>query len=101
MAYDLYGKAPTSPEGEQFRRAVGRWSPLVEVCYEMAPWQTRRCRDRYDQEGTRGLSKKNAIKLALRLKYQLLMGRVRPFMDRFSGEASGYRTDECVHPHPA
>jgi len=92
MGTDLYGIKPTKPVGRHFRRSVGRWSSLVELGYGVASWQASRCPSWYAiHPGSRGLNKKNAIKLALRLEYQLLMGRVTAFMDKHSGESSGYR----------
>jgi len=32
MSFDVYGRKPTAPAGENFQRSIWTWNPLVELC---------------------------------------------------------------------
>ena len=43
MGYDLYGKRPTAPEGEHFRRRYDVWPEMLHFCGEFAGEEMSRC----------------------------------------------------------
>jgi hypothetical protein len=57
MGMDVYGRNPTSKEGEYFRNNVWWWRPLAEYCMEVAPEIAARCEGWHynDGDGLNGL----------------------------------------------
>ena len=66
MGMDVFGKKPTAPEGEYFRRNLWRWRPLADLCRDLAPDESRPCRNWHTNDGY-GLNAKQALELAQRL----------------------------------
>jgi hypothetical protein len=51
MGMDVYGRNPTSKEGEYFRNNVWWWRPLAEYCMEVAPEIAARCEGWHYNDG--------------------------------------------------
>ena len=75
MGMDVYGRKPTAPEGEYFRRNVWGWRPLAMLVRKLAPETTRQCKYWYSNDGD-GLRAANAKRLAAILDKALASGRV-------------------------
>lgn len=81
MGFDVYGKKPTAPEGRYFRRNIWCWPPLVALCRDLAPDESRRCKH-WDTTDGDGLNAKDALRLASRLSAVLEDGTVAKYLRR-------------------
>lgn len=78
MGMDVFGKQPTAPEGEHFRRNVWSWRPLAHMVTGMCPDETAACKYWQSNDGD-GLNAADAAKLADRLDALLADG----WIDRY------------------
>ena len=74
MGMDVYGNAPTTKEGEYFRRNIWGWHPLAVVVQTLAPAITRPCVNWHSNDGD-GLDAEGATKLADALEAAIADGR--------------------------
>ena len=63
MGMDIYGDAPTAPEGEYFRRNVSGWIPFAELVTTLCPDEAAPCRHWGSNDGD-GLDAAGAAALA-------------------------------------
>jgi hypothetical protein len=80
MGYDIFGKKPTAPEGEYFRRNIWYWPPLVAMCRRLAPRESKGCKGWEVNEG-HGLNAADALRLANRLAELLDDGTIAHYID--------------------
>ena len=62
VGYDVYGNKAAAPEGRYFRRNIRGWPPLADSCCELAPEETKPCKDWHVNEGF-GLNAGQAVRL--------------------------------------
>lgn len=86
MGMDVYGRAPTAPEGEYFRRNMLDWPALAECVTKLCPEETAPCEAWFWNEGD-GLNAHQAAALAAKLE---------ALRDR--GEVAGYCACRGVGP---
>ena len=79
MGMDVYGKKPTAPEGEYFRRNVWGWHPLADLCLELAPETCAPCTDWHSNDGD-GLDAEHAAMLGYRLDKLIEDGTVASYI---------------------
>ncbi len=79
MGYDIYGQKPTAPEGEYFRMNIWYWPPLVQLCRELAPQESRGCKG-WDENAGYGLNSADATRLGNRLAALLEDGTVATYL---------------------
>ena len=79
MGMDVFGRKPTAPEGEYFRRNVWRWRPLAQLCEDVAPTITAACEHWHSNDGD-GLDAGGAAKLAERLQQLFVDGSVAAYV---------------------
>ncbi|MCC0007728.1 MAG: hypothetical protein H6876_06340 [Hyphomicrobiaceae bacterium] len=75
MGMDVFGKAPTSKEGEYFRNNVWWWRPLADICVALAPEICAECEHWQSNDGD-GLKESSAMALAAVLDARLADGTV-------------------------
>jgi hypothetical protein len=92
MGKDVFGNQPTAPEGVHFRRNIWVWPTLANLCCDIAPFQTWRCRDWYSHEG-HGLKAKHAIRLAEKLQKRIDDGSVAKYIAREVDADEQYNCD--------
>lgn len=80
MGYDIFGRKPTAPEGEYFRRNIWRWPPIVAMCRRLAPGESKGCKDWEFNDG-RGLNAADALRLAKRLEGLLADGTIGAYIE--------------------
>ena len=83
MNYDLHGKKPTAPEGNLFRRKADHWRPIVDLCADLAPKESRACKDWYGSDPGYGLNAKQSERLAQRLEQLFAGGQISAYSNRF------------------
>ena len=66
MGFDICGAAPTSADGEYFRRSFLQWPPLVNLIYDLCPEESHDYLGWLYNEG-HGLNAVDASRLARRL----------------------------------
>jgi hypothetical protein len=67
MGMDIYGQAPTAPEGEYFRRNVWGWAPLAALVTTLCPDEAAACQSWFLNDGD-GLDAAGAAALAAKLQ---------------------------------
>ena len=67
MGMDVYGKAPTAPEGEYFRRNTLNWGRLVDCVTRLCPEETTPCKG-WNYNGGDGLNADGAAAVAAKLE---------------------------------
>jgi len=114
MGMDVYGRKPTSEEGNYFRRSVWGWRPLADLCVTLAPEICSACEHWQSNDGD-GLDDKASKRLADLLAQSLSNGAIKAFVELRNAtiaqlpnqicnlcEGTGIRTDEmgaqCGHP---
>jgi hypothetical protein len=75
MGMDVYGRAPTAPEGEYFRRNVWRWHPLAALVETLCPDEAAPCKG-WHYNGGDGLDAVGAATLATSLEARRTSGSV-------------------------
>ena len=51
MGMDVYGRNPTTKQGEYFRNNVWWWHPLADYCTSVAPDITAQCNSWHHNDG--------------------------------------------------
>ena len=95
MGMDVFGRKPTSPEGEYFRRNVWGWHPLAQLCERAAPYITADCEHWHSNDGD-GLDASGAAKLAERLQLLIADGSVAAYVKRRDAELAQLPDQTCV-----
>jgi len=67
MGMDVYGKAPTAPEGEYFRRNALNWGLLVDCVTTLCPEEAAACKG-WNYNSGDGLNADGAAALAAKLE---------------------------------
>lgn len=78
MGMDVYGKAPSSKEGEYFRNNMWWWRPLADYCCNIAPDICAPCEHWHSNDGD-GLDAAGAAALADALQEALDSGRTERY----------------------
>lgn len=94
MGFDLYGKSPTAPEGEYFRRNVWGWHPLAQYVQRVAPAITAPCEYWHTNEGD-GLRAYNASRLAILLEDELIFGNAERYVAKRDAELATIPDEVC------
>jgi hypothetical protein len=89
MGMDVYGNAPTTKEGEYFRKNVWGWHPLWNLCEHLSPDIAGSVKYGHSNDGD-GLGQRDAGMLGRLLWDALWDGRVDAFIN--SDEKSRERT---------
>lgn len=79
MGMDVYGKNPTTPEGEYFRNNVWWWHPLWTLCCEVDPDGAGKVAGGHVNDGD-GLDKVGSIRLAALLSEWIVDGRLDAYI---------------------
>jgi hypothetical protein len=79
MGFDVYGRNPSTAEGEYFRRNIWYWGPLADLCISVAPKECSPCEEWHSNNGD-GLNARQAILLADALDRALADGTVRRYI---------------------
>ena len=94
MGMDVYGRKPTAPEGEYFRRNIWCWRPLADFCLNVAPKESRPCKDWHTNDGY-GLNAKQALRLAQRLDEFIRDGSAAQYIARRDAELAALPENTC------
>lgn len=78
MGMDVYGKKPTTEEGQYFRNSVWGWRPLADYVCAVSPTITKRCKYWQSNDGD-GLNAVASLALADILQKELDSGRTASF----------------------
>ena len=84
MGMDVFGRAPTAPIGEYFRRNMWGWGPLAGLVTELCPAETAPCTDWHHNDG-QGLDAEGAAKLAAKLEALRDSGEIAARCDKYNG----------------
>ena len=93
MGMDVYGRKPTAPEGEYFRRNIWSWHPLAELCLELAPEECRPCKFWHTNDG-KGLNAKQSLRLAERLQALVSDGTVASYIAQRNARQEAQSAEE-------
>ena len=80
MGMDVYGKKPTSQEGEYFRSNVWYWHPLWAMIEDFYPQLAAKVPNAHYNDGD-GLNAEDSLILASLLKIDLENGNVQSYVD--------------------
>jgi hypothetical protein len=94
MGMDIYGKNPTSPEGEYFRNNCWYWQPLASYACEIAPAITANCRYWQSNDGD-GLDGALSLALANTLQLEIDAGRTAAYEKRYRSEQKMAPNEPC------
>jgi hypothetical protein len=94
MGMDVYGKKPTSEEGEYFRNNMQAWGSLAEYINEVAPDIAIKCEYWHGNDGD-GLDAANALKLAETLQAEVDSGRCELRERARASVQEGMPTEPC------
>jgi len=94
---DVYGRKPTAPEGEYFRRNIWSWHPLAELCLELAPEECRPCKFWHTNDG-KGLNAKQSLRLAERLEALVSDGTVAAYVAQRNARQEVHAAEEQFPP---
>ena len=79
MGFDIYGRKPTTPEGEYFRNNVWWWRPLAIYIKFVAPEPLyNKCKDWHTNDGF-GLDANDSLKLADLLQAEIDSGGTKKY----------------------
>lgn len=94
MGMDVFGKAPTSDEGEYFRNNVWWWHPLWSYCEDIASDLIPKGNLGHSNDGW-GLDAKGAIALADRLTKALETGATDQFAAAYMAQLDSLPLQPC------
>ena len=94
MGMDVFGRKPTSPEGEYFRRNVWGWNPLAQLCERAAPDIAMECEHWHSNDGD-GLDASDAATLAERLQLLIADGSVAAYIKRRDAALAQLPDETC------
>jgi hypothetical protein len=86
IGFDLIGRATKSEAGRYFGANIGAWSPIVAVCFRVAPSVCRECRGWKSNNGD-GLDQSGALAFADALQAAVERGALN-YEDALSGQQS-------------
>src|SRR5262245_55879516 len=99
MGMDVYGKKPTAPEGEYFRRSVWGWRPLADLVLDMCPEEAAPCPTEFwHSNDGKGLNAKQADALADALERRITNGSVTAYIklrDDYIADMPNEPCDQC------
>jgi hypothetical protein len=91
---DVFGKAPTAPEGEYFRNNVWWWRPLAELCCFLAPDICSACEHWQSNDGD-GLDAEGAAQLGAVLEARIKSGEVAAYVRARDKHIAGLPHEPC------
>jgi hypothetical protein len=94
MGMDVFGRNPSSKEGEYFRNNVWRWHPLAHYCTDIAPDVTAQCKNWHSNDGD-GLDERNSLLLADALQREIDSGRSKKWADIRQSELERLPNEQC------
>ena len=94
MGMDVFGKNPTSKEGEHFPNNVWWWRPLADYCIEVAPDLTAQCKHWHTNDGD-GLDGQNSLFLADALQREIDSGRCKRWGEVRQSELERLPNEPC------
>ena len=94
MGMDVFGKAPTAEVGEYFRRNVGGWHPLWEMCEDLFPTITRLVECGHSNDGD-GLDAILSAELSEGLTEAVADGRVASWIDQRNAHVAALPMEKC------
>ena len=94
MGMDVYGKNPTTEEGECFRNNIGHWHPLAEYVGEIAPDIAGKCRHWHTNDGD-GLDAADVRKLADILQAEIDSGRCEHYARIYASAQERTPNESC------
>jgi hypothetical protein len=81
MGMEIFGHAPTAPEGEYFRRNIWGWHPLASLVTALCPDEAAPCKD-WHCNGGHGLDAAEAATLSAKLETLRASGEVAAYCAR-------------------
>lgn len=94
MGMDVYGKAPSAPEGEYFRNNIWWWRPLWEYVENTVPDIALRVESPYTNDGY-GLDEEDAIELSNRLIEEISSGNTKAYELTYNKEKDELPDEIC------
>lgn len=93
---DVYGKSPTSKDGEYFRNNAWRWRPLWDYCRSIAPdlIDEKLFKSGHYNDGA-GLDAKGAVALAKKLESEIETGRTAIYAANYQAHQAGTPDEDC------
>jgi hypothetical protein len=98
MGMDVYGKDPSSSEGEYFRSNVWYWHPLWTYCENMHPSLANKVKDGHSNSGD-GLNKPDSIALATLLKRDIESGVTQKYIKDYYKALDEIPLEDCTSCH--
>lgn len=80
MGMDVYGRNPSSPDGELFRGQSDVWHVLADAICALAPSEARACKNWHSNDGN-GLTADESLALAERLQHCIADGSVERYVN--------------------
>jgi hypothetical protein len=96
MGMDVYGKKPTSTEGEYFRANVWYWHPLWSCCEELYPALAGKVKHGHDNSGD-GLNKPDSLALAALLKRDIDNGVIAKYVKEYTEYIDSLPLEDCQY----
>ena len=94
MGMDVFGQAPTAPEGEYFRRNVWGWHPLAGLVTTLCPDEASPCHGWHYNDGD-GLDAAGAAALAAKLEERRASGEIAAYCTRHDAFLAKKPLVEC------
>ena len=94
MGMDVYGIAPTSPDGEYFRNNVWWWRPLADYCIEVGAAVANKCKGWHTNDGE-GLNATDSQKLCAILENEIASGRCLEYSMAHETRRKGFEKVTC------
>lgn len=98
MGMDVFGRNPSSKEGEYFRSSVWYWHPLWTYCQNMHPSLADKVEHGHDNSGD-GLNKPDSIALAALLKRDIESGVTQKYIKDYYQAIEELPLQECTSCH--
>jgi hypothetical protein len=94
MGMDVYGIAPSAPEGEYFRNNIWWWRPLWDYVEAAIPDIAVRVESPHTNDGT-GLNSDDALELSTRLMEEVSNGRTKRYETIYMEELNALPEEVC------
>lgn len=95
MGMDVFGDAPDNEEGKYFRNNVWWWRPLWDYCEQVAPTLLEGNGGHYNDGW--GLSKRDALALAKRLREEISSGRTANYQTMYYVAQNSIPEEVCEY----
>lgn len=95
MGMDVFGNAPTAPEGEYFRNNIWWWGPLAQYVTATFPKETAQCEQWFTNDGD-GLDREASEALAEKLAEALSSGDVAEFDAQGHAHVAANPNEPCL-----